>query len=214
MNTDLFRELMTRSEPVQRFYGVVVGIVTNNQDPDNLHRVKVQFPWLDGSTESHWARVATPMAGKKRGLYFLPEVDDEVLVAFEHGSIDFPCVIGSLWNGKDTPPESNSDKQNNNRALHSRSGHVIRFVDKSGSESIEIIDKQGSNKIVISSKDNTITISAQSDIVIKSATGKLKMEAVGVEITSQADVKIKANTNIDVQASAMMNLKGSLIKLN
>lgn len=214
MNTDLFRELMTRSDPVERFYGVVVGIVTNNQDPDSLHRVKVQFPWLDGSTESHWARVATPMAGKKRGLYFLPEVDDEVLVAFEHGSIDYPCVIGSLWNGKDTPPESNGDKQNNNRALHSRSGHIIRFVDKSGSESIEIIDKQGSNKIVISSKDNTITISAQSDIVIKSSSGKVKVEGVGVEITSQTDVKIKAGTNIDAQASAMMNLKGSLIKLN
>jgi len=214
MNTDLFRELMTRPDPVERFYGVVVGIVTNNQDPEKLHRVKVQFPWLDGATESHWARVATPMAGKKRGLYFLPEVDDEVLIAFEHGAIDYPCVIGSLWNGKDTPPESNSDHQNNNRALHSRSGHIIRFVDKSGSESIEIIDKTGSNKIVVNSKDNTITISSQSDIVIKSATGKLKMEAVGVEITSQADVKIKANTTIDVQASAMMNLKGSLIKLN
>jgi uncharacterized protein involved in type VI secretion and phage assembly len=214
MNTDLFRELMTRSDPVQRFYGVVVGIVTNNQDPDKLHRVKVQFPWLDGSTESHWARVATPMAGKKRGLYFLPEVEDEVLVAFEHGSIDFPCVIGSLWNGKDTPPESNSDHQNNNRALHSRSGHIIRFVDKSGSESIEIIDKQGTQKIVISSKDNTITISAQSDIVIKSSTGKVKVEGVGVEITSQTDVKIKASTTMDVQAGAIMNVKGSLIKLN
>jgi uncharacterized protein involved in type VI secretion and phage assembly len=214
MNTDLFRELTTRSEPVQRFYGVVIGIVTNNQDPENLHRVKVQFPWLDGSTESHWARVATPMAGKKRGLYFLPEVEDEVLVAFEHGSIDYPFVIGSLWNGKDTAPESNSDRQNNNRALHSRSGHIIRFVDKSGSESIEIIDKQGTQKIVISSKDNTITISAQSDIVIKSSTGKVKVEGVGVEITSQTDVKIKASTTMDVQAGAIMNVKGSLIKLN
>ena len=128
MNSDLLRQLTTRSEPQERFYGVVVGIVTNNQDPENLHRVKVQFPWLDGSTESHWARVATPMAGKNRGLYFLPEVDDEVLVAFEHGSIDFPCVIGSLWNGKDTPPESNSDRQNNNRALAfaQRSYHPVR----------------------------------------------------------------------------------------
>jgi len=214
MNSDLLRQLMTRPEPEERFYGVVIGIVTNNQDPENLHRVKLRFPWLDGASESHWARVATPMAGKNRGLYCLPEVDDEVLVAFEHGSIDFPCVVGSLWNGQDTPPESNSDRQNNNRALHSRSGHIIRFVDKSGGESIEIIDKQGVNTIVISSKDNTITISSQSDIVIKSATGKLKMEAVGVEIISQAGVRIQANANIDVQASALMNLKGSLIKLN
>ena len=68
-----------------RITGVVLGIVTNNNDPDKLGRVKVRFPWLSGSTESHWARVATPMAGNGRGLYFLPEVDDEVLVLFERG---------------------------------------------------------------------------------------------------------------------------------
>jgi uncharacterized protein involved in type VI secretion and phage assembly len=84
-----------------RITGVVIGIVTNNQDPDRLGRVKVRFPWLSGGTESHWARVATPMAGNGRGLYFLPEVDDEVLVLFERGDVRFPFVIGALWNGKD-----------------------------------------------------------------------------------------------------------------
>jgi uncharacterized protein involved in type VI secretion and phage assembly len=214
MNTELLRQLTTRADPVERFYGVVVAVVTNNEDPENLHRVKVKFPWLDGDTESHWARVATPMAGNNRGLYFLPEVDDEVLVAFEHGAIDFPFVVGSLWNGKDKAPESNSDHQNNNRTLRSRSGHVIRFVDKSGSESIEIIDKTGSNKVVIDSKNNTITIASQSDISIKSATGKVKVEGVGIELKSQTDVKIQAGTNVDVKASAIMTLKGSMIKIN
>ena len=79
-----------------RITGVVIGIVTNNNDPDRLGRVKVRFPWLSGSTESHWARVATPMAGNGRGLYFLPEVDDEVLVLFERGDVRFPFVIGAL----------------------------------------------------------------------------------------------------------------------
>jgi uncharacterized protein involved in type VI secretion and phage assembly len=213
MNSDVFRQLMTPPASAQRFYGVVIGIVTNNKDPENLHRVKVRFPWLDESHESHWARVATPMAGKKRGLYLLPEVDDEVLVAFEHGSIDFPYVVGSLWNGKDEPPESNADGTNAPRTLRSRSGHVIRFLDKDGAEKIEIIDKTGNNKVVVNSADNTITIS-QSDIVITSQTGKLKMSAVGIEMTSQADVKIKANAGVDVQAAAVMSLKGSLIKLN
>src|ERR1700750_1699162 len=87
-----------------RLHGVVIGIVTNNQDPDGMHRVKVRFPWLNLDDESHWARVATPMAGDKRGAYFLPEPDDEVLVAFEHGSLEHPYVIGSLWNGKDKAP--------------------------------------------------------------------------------------------------------------
>ena len=89
---------------LQKIYGVVIGIVTNNQDPDKLGRVKVQFPWLSNEDESFWARIASPMAGDKRGIYFLPEVDDEVLVVFEHGDMRFPYVIGALWNGQDSPP--------------------------------------------------------------------------------------------------------------
>src|SRR5262249_43235482 len=68
-----------------RLKGVMVGVITNNQDPDGMGRVKVKFPCLSDDEESHWARIAAPMAGKERGIYFLPEVDDEVLVAFEHG---------------------------------------------------------------------------------------------------------------------------------
>ena len=101
MNHEPLRKLFEVAGINDRFYGVVVGIVTNNQDPDNMHRVKVRFPWLNQDHESNWARVATSMAGNGRGAYFLPEVDDEVLVAFEHGLIDQPYVIGSLWNGKD-----------------------------------------------------------------------------------------------------------------
>ena len=86
-----------------RILGVVTGVVTNNKDPDKLGRVKVRFPWLSDTDESWWARVASPMAGKDRGVFFLPEVDDEVLVAFEHGDPRFPYVIGALWNGS-TPP--------------------------------------------------------------------------------------------------------------
>ena len=191
-----------------------MGIVTNNKDPEDLYRVKVRFPWLEDPNESNWARVASPMAGKGRGTYFLPEVDDEVLVAFEHGSIEFPYVVGALWNGKDNPPESNSDGQNKHRTLHSRSGHVIRFVDASGGERIEIIDKTGNNSVVIDSVKNTIMIKSQSDISVTSATGRLKMSAVGIDIESKSDIKIKANSTIDAQASAVMTLKGALIKLN
>ena len=90
MDSQLFARLFSAEGGRTRFFGVVVGIVTNNQDDEKMHRVKVRFPWLaDGEDdESHWARVATPMSGNGRGGYFLPEVDDEVLVAFEHGSVD------------------------------------------------------------------------------------------------------------------------------
>ena len=112
-----------------KIYGVGIGIVTNNQDPEGMHRVKVKLPWLSDDQETWWARVSTPMAGSGRGIYFLPEVDDEVLIAFEHGDIRFPYVIGSLWNGKDQPPASN-DGNNDTREIKSRSGHIIRLNDK------------------------------------------------------------------------------------
>jgi phage baseplate assembly protein V len=214
---EVLRALVTPAAPPNRFYGVVVGVVTNNQDPDDMHRVKVRFPWLSKDTErveSNWARVAAPMTGGGRGQYFLPEVDDEVLVAFEHGQIDHPFVIGSLWNGQDTAPESNADGQNNHRTIKSRSGHVLRFNDKAGGETIEIIDRTGSNKIIIDSAANTITIEAQSDITIKSATGKLTMQAIGIEMKSQLGVSVEAATSMDLKANAVVTVKGAMIRLN
>jgi len=214
INTDVLSALLAPSARADRFYGVVVGIVTNNKDPDNLHRVKVRFPWLSNDVESHWARVAAPMAGKNRGAYFLPEVDDEVLVAFEHGQVDHPYVVGSLWNGKDNAPESNADGENNHRTLRSRSGHVLRFNDKSGNETIEIIDKTGNNKVVIDSANNSITIEAKSDITIKSATGKLTMQANGIEMKSQMGVTVEAAQNMDLKANAIVTVKGAMIRIN
>jgi phage baseplate assembly protein V len=214
ISTDGLSALLTPLARNDRFYGVVVGVVTNNQDPENMHRVKVRFPWLSNEVESNWARVAAPMSGNDRGTYFLPEVGDEVLVAFEHGQVDHPFVLGSLWNGKDTPPESNANGENNHRTIKSRSGHVLRFNDKSGNETIEIIDKTGSNKIVIDSANNSITIEAKSDITIKSATGKLTMQANGIEMKSQMGISAEAATNMDLKANAIVTVKGAMIRLN
>jgi uncharacterized protein involved in type VI secretion and phage assembly len=194
-------------------FGVVVGIVTNNQDPDKMHRVKVKFPWLADGQESWWARIASPMAGNGRGAYFLPEVDDEVLVAFEHGDVRFPYVVGSLWNGKDSPPTSNDDGKNNIREIKSRSGHILRLDDKDGSEKVEIIDKTGGNSVTISTSDNSITIKC---------TGRMKLEANGIEIKSQSDIKIeaqstmevKASATMDVEAQATMTIKGAMVNIN
>ena len=197
-----------------RFTGVAMAIVTNNKDPDGLGRVKVKLPWLDDRVESDWTRVVTAMAGKERGLYCLPEVDDEVLVAFEHGRPDSLYVLGGLWNGKDKPPESNADGKNNVRALKSRSGHVIRLTDTQGGEKIEIIDKTGKNSIVISAKDNTVTITADADVTVTSTKGKLKLAGKGVEITSQAEVKIEASQNLDLKAGPQLNLKGQIVNIN
>jgi uncharacterized protein involved in type VI secretion and phage assembly len=214
MHDDLLRTMLAPSDADGKFYGVVVGVVTNNRDPDNMHRVKVRFPWLDQDHESHWARIATTMAGKGRGSYFLPENDDEVLVAFEHGSLEHPFVIGSLWNGKDTPPEDNSDGRNDMRTIKSRSGHVVRLCDSSGSERIDVIDKTGQNKIVITSADNKIAIEAQGDIEITSQTGKVKISGVSIEVTAMTGVTVQAQTTLDATATGQLSIKGALVNIN
>lgn len=212
--TNVFAQLMAPAEVDGRFYGVSIGIVTNNKDPDGLGRVKLKLPWMADDIESNWARIAAPMAGPQRGCYFLPEVDDEVLVAFQHGSPEFPYVLGGLWNGKDKPPASNSDGKNDVRVITSRSGHVIRLTDTDRDERIEIIDKSTKNSIVFSTKNNTITITADADIVVRSANGKLKLSGKGVEISSQADVKVESTGAMELKSNAVLNIKGQQVNIN
>ena len=143
-----------------RVYGVVTAVVVSIDDPDGLGRVKVSFPWLEDDQESHWARVMTFMAGNDRGALFRPEVDDEVLVLFEHGDMRYPYVIGSLWNGKDSPPEERgSDADNHIRIIKSRSGHQIVLDDTPGEEKVTVSDQSG-NSVELSSEGIVITSEA------------------------------------------------------
>ena len=205
-------------EKANQINGVVVGIVTNNKDPDGMGRIKVTFPTLSDDDESFWARMSTLMAGKDRGSFFLPEVEDEVLVAFGHGDIDDPYIIGALWNGVDTPPETNSDGKNNIRKIKSRSGHEIIFNDEKQKEKLEIHtnkghtitldDSSGAEKISITDKteNNLIEIdSVQKSITIES-TMKLNIKSKMVEIESDGMMTIKAG--------ATLTLQGALIKIN
>jgi uncharacterized protein involved in type VI secretion and phage assembly len=227
MSTPLL-DLLAPRDPFQSglVYGVVIGIVTNNQDPDNQGRVKVRYPWLSDDEESSWARIASFMAGPGRGGYFLPEVDDEVLVAFDHGDVRYPYVIGALWNGQDDPPENNSNGENNIRVIRSRNGHEVRLDDKNGSEKVEItsksghvlrlddagggekielIDKTGQNSIRIKSSDSSIAIEC---------TGKLTIRANGIEINSMTDVRISGNTTVNVSGSAAVQVRGGVVNIN
>lgn len=199
---------------VPGIYGVVTGIVTNNQDPDEVGRVKVKIPRISGEDESNWARVVSFFAGKDRGAFYLPEVEDEVLLAFEYGDINMPYVIGTLWNGVDTPPETNSDGENNIRVIKSRSGHIIRLNDKEGEEKIEIIDSSEKNILTIDTAENKITISSDQDIDILAPNGKVLIDASEFEIKSASDSKIESGGNLDVEASGDLNAVGATINLN
>jgi len=212
--SDLLADDDVRGALAARIAGVAVGIVTNNQDPDALGRVKVRFPWLSDEDESQWARVAAPMAGNDRGVYFLPEVDDEVLVAFEHGDIRFPYVVGALWNGKDAPPASNGDGKNNVRVIKSRSGHIVKLNDEDGKETIEIVDKSGKNSLVVDTAKNTITITSDKDITLKASNGTITLDAQKVAVKSSDASKIESGAGLDVKASGTLNIKGATVNIN
>lgn len=190
-----------------RIYGVVLGVVTNNQDPDKLGRVKLRFPWLSEDGESEWAPIAALMGGSQMGTYFLPEVDDQVLVAFGHGDVNRPFVLGAIWNDKAKPPEE-VDAKNNVRTIKSRSGHVVRLDDTDGSEKIQIVDKTEKNSIVFDTAANTITILADTDVKITATSGKLVMQAKGgVEITTDGDFKVDAKKAVEVKSGTNATLK-------
>ncbi len=213
-----------------RIFGVVSGVVTNNEDPDGMGRVKVMIPRLTGQDdESHWARVATMMAGPERGSFFLPEVDDEVLLAFEYGDISMPYVIGALWNGSDAPPETNSDGANNIRVIRSRSGHKLEFNDEDGAEKIHIQAKDEKDEIIIDVAENTITIQADKEIKLITSDGKVTIEAKEGEFTfsdalnitakeinmeTDAAINVTAGADIAMEASGNLDAKGATINLN
>jgi len=154
-------DVLTRSgvhEPDSgRVHGVVVALVTNVDDPDARGRVKVAYPWLGDEVESPWARVVAAGAGADRGLVCRPEVDDAVLVCFEHGDPRRPFVLGGLWTGDDAVPEERgTDADNDVRLIKSRSGHTILLDDKDGEERVVVQDKHG-NRIELSSDGIVIT---------------------------------------------------------
>jgi uncharacterized protein involved in type VI secretion and phage assembly len=110
---------------MKKINGVVIGIVKSLDDPERQGKIELQFPWLSEVHRSAWAPVAVPMAGKKRGVFYMPELGDEVLVAFEHGDFDHPFIVGYLWNGVDTPPTTDPHR----RLMHSVNGHEIEMYD-------------------------------------------------------------------------------------
>ena len=210
-------ELLTESQGKQSVsgsvYGVVIGIVSSIDDPDGLGRVRVKYPWLHDKSESPWARVVSFMAGQDRGAVFRPELEDEVLIMFEHGDMRVPYIIGSLWNGKDTiPGKKGEDADNNVRFIKSRSGHLIILDDTEGSEKIEVIDKGGNNKIVIQEK--SIEISSSKDITISAPSGKITLDADQLEIKSTSTATFTAGGSMDVKTDLTMNIEGATVNIN
>jgi len=202
--------------------GVQVGVVTENADPDNLGRVRVHLPYLGHDFVTDWARVVAPGNGPDRGFVWIPEMHDEVLVAFHHGDISEPYVLGGLWNGVDRPPtiEVGGGKLNGRRIV-SRDKNEIFFWDKpdnsslgmatAGSEVIALLNRLQKEFAVTS--DGKIILNATGDIEI-TATGSVKISGTGgVEISSPASTKVSGTGQLSLESSGVTSVKGSMVSL-
>ena len=170
------------------------AIVMDNNDPEKLGRIQVQFYWQQAENSvSPWLRMVTPHSGKDQGFLFIPEVEDEVLVAFEGGNAEKPYVIGSHYHGKAKPDQEWLDDENNIKGIRTRGGHTIEFVDEDGNEELKIYDnKNNEYEITLSAHSSTVTIKSKGDLNLK-AEGSVKIEA-------GSDINIKANSNIKMEA--------------
>ncbi|MBN1261981.1 MAG: VgrG-related protein [Anaerolineae bacterium] len=229
-------------DPRGLILGVVPGIVTDNSDTDDLGRVKVKYPWLTDELAGHWARLSALGGGAERGIYFIPEIDDEVLIAFEQGDFNRPIVLGGLWNGKDAAPKKSSeivvDGKVNERIIRSRTGHVIILGDKENEEQIIIRDNTEKNEIIINSTDNTITINVEADYTLAAkgavssssdkttdivSAGNMTLKADKganitiqgnkIEIKGQGNIAVQATGNLDLKANGQLNIQGAKVSI-
>lgn len=207
-----------------RINGVVIGQVTNNMDPMQLGRVKVKLPHLGlmPPIDSNWCRIASPWAGGKiSGFLAIPEINDEVLVAFEHGDPNFPYIIGQLWNRLDLPPALGVVVGGvvTKRIIKSRSGHVITLNDMPGKEGISIVDKTMLNKLEIDSIKNQLSISTLGDVVIDCLNFKVNakvlmmLEGAKVDVKAKALLNLESNGLVKIKSATMLKVEGAVIDI-
>ncbi|MGA7730499.1 MAG: phage baseplate assembly protein V [Chloroflexia bacterium] len=182
--------LALQAQERKRMYGVYPALVQSITDPDQQGRVRIRLPWSpdsSGAGYEAWARLATLMAGKDRGTWFIPDVGDEVLVSFEGGDPRRPYVIGALWNGKDAPPEQMDDGgQNNKKVIVSRNDIRIILDDTEGQETVTV-QTPGGQSVVLKDGPGSVEITDSNG-------NSLKMESSGITLKTTAKLTIQAGT--------------------
>jgi phage protein D len=198
-------------------YGVVVAIVTDNNDPEKLGRVKLKFPWLSDNYQSDWARMTQVGAGPDSGLCFIPEVNDEVLVAFEFGDVRRPIVLSALHNGKDKPRLGDGLLDNGKvkrRGVVSRKGHRVVLLDDPGKSGIALITSNGQIKISLNETKNEIHIACQGKIRIEASQDLTLKSDQGVSIQAGTQLQLKGGTGAKLEGGPQVEISGTLVKLN
>jgi phage baseplate assembly protein V len=189
---------MRSHEPVRdldrKFYGVVEGIVVDNIDPDKQGRIKVKFPWYDEGTVTEWCRVRQLYAGRGYGTFFVPEKDDEVLLAFIHGDMRMAIVLGGLYNGKDRPPsDRQKDDEKDEKVIRTKGGHQLMFDDTRDKEKIELVSKSGQTLLLDdAAKQITIRTSGGQTLVMDAVSGSITLSGVTLTLTGSASIGLES----------------------
>jgi phage protein D len=207
--------------------GVLTAKVSDIKDPEGRGRVKVTFPVMSDSYVSGWARTVQAGAGKGRGAVILPEVGDEVLVAFGMGSVQEPYILGGLYNGVDLPAPGfaehvgSTDGHVQRRAFCSRNGMVVEMVEKPQEEKLTLSTNGGKQRITLVQKGNAaieiiaegpVTVTGKKDVAVSSATGDITVKGKKITIKATADLEL-AGTNVVVKATAGAGLEGATVKV-
>lgn len=199
-------------------HGTVIGVVTQNDDKDELGRVKLKFPWLSDTYETDWTRVVQVGAGPNSGAVFLPEVGDEVLCAFEFGDMRRPYVIGGLHNGKDKP---NLGKglvdagKVTRRGVVSRLGHKVILMDGDQKAGICLITADGKLKVTLNQTKGEIHITGAGPMTIDAGSGGVTIKGQGdIALQAGGNLSLKGTQGVKVESSGIVEVKGNLIKLN
>ena len=170
------------------FHGGYLAEVVSLNDPDSRSRVQVRlynFDGVDGHDGPIWARVAVPFAGNNRGTFFLPDEGDEVLVTFVNGDPRHPIVLGGLWNGTDTAPESISGGKNRFKVIRSKNGVKVTLDDQDGQEQF-IAETPGGQKVTLKDGPGAVTIEDSNG-------NSIKLETAGITVTASAKVNVNAS---------------------
>jgi len=212
LQTFFASEIQQREKEQHKVFEPVIGIVTDNKDPNKSGRVKVKYPVVSQDDQSFWAPIVMLGAGKNRGWFFIPEVNDEVLVLFEQGDINRPQIVAALW-GKDKTPDNNSGG-NPRRLIKSRQGSKVTLDDEDGKTKFVIEDGTGKGKITIDPENNKIIIEAlEGDVCFQSPQGDFKIVAKEIQMKAKEKMEFHGGTNMQWGSGASATIKGQTTQI-
>jgi type VI secretion system secreted protein VgrG len=228
--------------PCPTVAGCLTATVVDNRDPEKIGRVQVKYRWQDEGQRTAWVRTIAPYAGNDRGMQFLPEIGDEVAIAFDRGDPERPFVLGALWSTAATPPADNP----NIKSIVTRSGNTVRLDDTAGKEVVEVYSATGTCLIRLDNKARTLTVHSEGDLALEAPNGQIRLvckellEAVSgdaaADVKGSATVKtgqkltlaagsdlaagaamsatITGGTTLEASGGAIAKLIGAMVHLN